>query len=370
MKNLHKIFALFLSFSVLSTILMPVARATSTLDSVPVLVQNKISEWNNSNELAQVKYLTDFAGNSYTLAECTPSGYLIYNNQTSIIVENAPNSLSPYQGRTSGLYYAGPTKYYYYDLSAHEYKHTILDEVLSADTVIYQREICCQMQLALKQQKTELLQKANSPGLTTTADVYKYVGNHKSFFTNLTTANKMGYYCPANSDGVCGYVASGLVLLYFDYYHNGNFIDNGTYLASSGSAFKNGNFTKFLYENIGKSELNYTDDAINATQAAKVMQKYLSVSQNISVSYWSATMPTASDVVNQIDKGRPVIYTDRWYTPQSNSGDTVDHSIVIYGYNYSTNDLVAHFGWEGYAEVMCSSPVLATFISTASTLAV
>ncbi len=197
------------------------------------------------------------------------------------------------------------------------------------------------------------------------SDGYTYIGDHKEFFVNLSTRKAMGYYSDKETNGCCGYVAAGIVLLYYDYFYDDDFIDNETYLNASGNAFEGEEFAKYLYEDIGKGELNY-DNSLNATQAAKVMKEYLSIDCNITMTYWSVNMPTKSAVVSQLKKDRPVIYCDRWDNPKS-EGDTVDHAVVVYGYD-DDNNLVAHFGWANYTHVECSSPALALFISSASTI--
>ncbi len=190
--------------------------------------------------------------------------------------------------------------------------------------------------------------------LTRATDSYTYVGDHRDFFEDLTTHEMIGYY-DSGEGGNCGYIAAGLVLLYYDYFHNDNFINDTTYLSSSGNAFKGEDFTKYLYEEIGGA-LGYSN-TLNATQTAKVMQKYLQDDRDISMTYWSMNMPSKANVVAQLKLDRPVIYCDRWDNPQP-SGGTVDHVIVVYGYD-SSNHLIAHFGWSNYSHVECTSGAFA-----------
>lgn len=125
---------------------------------------------------------------------------------------------------------------------------------------------------------------------------------------------------------------------------------------------KGSSFTIHLYDVIGASQLGY-GTALTALQAGDVMQTYLANERGISISCWKVALVNKNAVIQQLQEKRPVIYADRWNNPQGSG--TVDHSIVIYGYNTSTNELIAHFGWAGYSQVVCSSPALAAFVSTA-----
>ena len=76
----------------------------------------------------RTKLLQDFAGNTYTLIECHPSGYMIMCDASATMVEYSASSPSPYSKFNSNLYYAGPT--YYYVLSNGKYMHAITGETL------------------------------------------------------------------------------------------------------------------------------------------------------------------------------------------------------------------------------------------------
>lgn len=336
------------------------------------IFQNVADSWEGNRTVETVKTLLDFAGNTYTLAECYPTGYMIFNNESALMMEKAADSPSPYADMNENLYYAGPTHYYTYDVSSAQYIHTISNAVITTEEVSERTDICLNAQAEMNAIADVNMRAFLENGTVNTVSVqplssdgYTYVGDHKDFFTNLTTHTLMGYYQTPDGDGCCAYVAAGLVLLYYDYFHNDKFIDNKTYLSTTGDAFKGQSFAEHLYVDIGKKLLKY-DNELNATEAAKVMQKYLSEDRSITMTYWSASMPSKSTVVSQLKLNRPVIYCDRWNNPKP-AGGTVDHAIVVYGYD-SSNNLVAHFGWTDYTHVECSSPALALFISSASSI--
>ena len=337
------------------------------------VLQSVADSWESDRTLVSTKTLLDFAGNTYTLAEYSPTGYMIFNDEAALMMEKAENSPSPYAGLTSNLYYAGPTHYYVYNMVSDQYTHIISETVMTSDEVSERTEICSNAQIEMNQIADVELKSYIENGTVSTmsiqplsSDGYTYIGGNEDFFKNLTTHELMGYYETDSGDGCCAYVAAGIVLLYYDYFHNDDFIDDETYLNDDGDAFVGETFAKHLYIDIGKGKLSY-DNAINATEAAKVMQKYLSVDRSITMTYWSASMPSKANVVAQLKLNRPVIYCDRWNNPKP-AGGTVDHAIVVYGYD-SSNNLVAHFGWTNYTHVECSSPALALFVSSASAIA-
>lgn len=305
--------------------------ANARADRLAVVLERVVDSWNSDREIATIKEISDFAGNTYTLVECLPTGYVIYNNEAALVLERAENSPSPYLDKSGDLYYAGPTQYYYYNDAEGTYVHSVLGSTMNSSEVEYRSIVCQQAQVELNKEtdtaRQQYIETGSQPlsANTLSSSTYKYVGDHKDFFENLKTKEEIGYWSTGN--GVCGYVASGLVLLYYNKYVNDNIIDS-KYLASSGEAFNGGDLTKYLYNTIGSS-LGY-GTSLNATQVANVMKTYLN-GKDISVTTWSANMPSKATVVTQLKAGRPVVYVDRWNDPSSTNGSTTtDHDIVHY----------------------------------------
>lgn len=269
----------FVSFALASVFMLSLsvsAHAETAAPSVSqeearlaIVFQGVADIWDSDVSVAKTKTLHDFAGNEYTLAEYSPSGYAVYHNSSAVVLEKAENSPSPYSGLSENLYYAGPTHYYIYDEEQGTYTHTITGDTLGAEDVSVKAEVCSEAQAELNSM----------------AD------------TQLKT---------------------------------------------------------------------YVENSLNATQTAKVMKKYLEDDRGISMSYWAANMPSKANVVSQLKLDRPVIYCDRWNNPKP-SGGTVDHVVVVYGYDNS-NHLIAHFGWTDYTHVECTSGAFAMFVSSASSI--
>ncbi|MBQ1630156.1 MAG: hypothetical protein II099_01795 [Firmicutes bacterium] len=317
-----------------------------------------------SVEIVTIKDLRDFVGNRYAVAECSPTGYIIYNYKNSSIVEYSEYADSPYLNCEGDLYYCGPMEYY--EKTADNcFINTITGTCVDEKTIEIYETASKELQEGLikDSHKQSINRERNSSPKSIT---YTYVGGHKNFYYNLASSSQMGYYVPIGSDGICGYIAAGLVLLYHDYYFNNNYIVNSTYLASGGQAFNGIGFTQRLYY-IGTVNLSY-DDTLTAGQAANVMKKYLSLDRNITINYWSAVNPSLVQIRNQISyHGTPVIYENKFVNP-NNTSQTVHHDVVVYGY---TNDdrLVVHFGWPGRSHIVCTGTALLIWNSTASAIA-
>ena len=201
--------------------------------------------------------------------------------------------------------------------------------------------------------------------VSSTPNTYVKGNTGKSFFENLISENEIGYYTPPGSEGICGYIAGGLILLYADYFYNDNYIDDSTYLNPSGNAFKGDSFTKKLYS-IGINDIGYGDE-LTAAQAAWVMRTYLSQERNINMGYWSQILPTVGRLKEQIDANRPVLLCGQVDDVSSSGTNTVDHNIVVYGYT-PYDLLITHYGWENYSDVVINYQVIRPFISDASAI--
>ncbi len=323
-----------------------------------------VDTWETRRDIDEVKIITDFAGNEYVLVETSPKGYLIYNYDTKIIIEYSDCSESPYKSVKTGLYF-GPTEYYYFNHKDEKYHHTITEESINEtqyeklseecanvqrEFEAYSRSSDCDLDSVLISNDTSLADR----GVT-------YIGNHRNFFENLDTHDKMGYYTTPTGAGLCGYVASGIVLLYFNkYLRPGQYINN-SYVNSTKTEFVGYGFTRHLYYDIGVNLLGYSN-AINAQKAAKVMKKYLKHDKDITVTTWSLSSPTVSNIIHTLSNSIvPVIFVNKFYKPDGSG--TVNHDVVVYGYS-TNNKLHAHYGWANQTNVTLTWPA-STFISSA-----
>ncbi|MDR0220572.1 MAG: hypothetical protein LBI54_04095 [Lachnospiraceae bacterium] len=80
--------------------------------------------------ISKIKRITDFAGNQYTLVECSPTGYMIFHIESGIFTEYSATAPSPYLGEEGNFYYLGLKGYYVENKKDNAFVHTKLDEVL------------------------------------------------------------------------------------------------------------------------------------------------------------------------------------------------------------------------------------------------
>ena len=93
----------------------------------------KQTEGVSDMRVINIKTAIDFAGNEYYIAECTPSGYMIFNADTGVFIEYSYSATSPYWGFSDGLYYCGPT-FYFIENSSGELVHPVVaNEVIMSD---------------------------------------------------------------------------------------------------------------------------------------------------------------------------------------------------------------------------------------------
>ena len=326
------IISLLISFAGVSTF------ASTTIDKIKLRTNTFFNEyidsWASVRTISSIKKITDFSGNPYLVIECSPTGYLIYNEDAGVIMEESESSPSPYLDISHGLY-GGPTQYYSQDINANIVKHTITGNPLSSNQISALSNSSKNAQEMLNNQyaNNEVLNYINKGiqnkevSIIPAAVTNSYISYGKTFFGNLNTSTKMGYY--SVGDGLCGYVAAAMVLLYYD---------------------------------IGKQTLGYST-TLNGSKVANVMKTYLDDKRNIDVICWSAITVNIPSIRYQLtNRDIPVVYVNRFDDPRGSG--TTDHCIVVYGYDNS-DGLIAHFGWVGYEHVKCTSPALALFVSSA-----
>lgn len=324
--------------------------------------ETKISTFGSNVEIAREIQVTDFAGNIYTVIECEPIGYAIFHNQSGLFVEYSPSSPSPYLGLEGTLYYGGPTEYYTADK---EYiHHTIVDESYSLENALddlhdvssrLNEAYCAQQDIGVLSyiRGTSRLSESNqllTRISTRAADSYV---DDSSIISNLKTEKECGYYVPSGSSGVCGYIAAGMLLLYYDYHYDDAFINNATYLNSSGTKFKGADFTKLL------RSLGATDDTTAYSISAPI-QRYLNT-RGIDITVTDHLIPTTYVICNRIDENQPVIMFGSWLDVSASKTSYVNHAVLAYGYESSRETMIVHYGWAGYSQVHLQGTTGSTF---------
>lgn len=316
------------------------------------------SEYETNVTRSAIKTLHDFAGNSYTLIECNPTGYMIMCDASATMVEYSGLSPSPYEGLTEDLFYAGPTYFYTYQDGV--YEHTITGDVLEIESSTIQNtllEICTEMhQSFINDANQAALNYINSGIQTRTETVNLYGTNwtcvdNSAFFRNKTTSAQIGYM----DGGYCGYIAAGLLIGYYDTFVRECMPDN--YMSGTGvnRHFNGSGLTNELYG----CRPNGASNATTSTVIRRTLNKYYD-NHNYNMGSYDMITPffSGTTLKKLVDNNTPSILFGRLGPATSptgpTSGDGGNHAVVVYGYKKdgagnSRFAFLVHYGWSQYS---------------------
>lgn len=299
----------------------------------------------------EVKIIHDFYGNEYLLGEFEPFGYFIYHFNSGIFVEYSFTSVSPYNGKDGEFLYCGPTEYYIKNND--EVTNLLTDFTMPNVAISSFRNASSQINDSLTKStnvgnlsyvnglsNSPISRESSITPRTTTLIL------HSNYIYQLNLGAEMGLTTSPEGNGLCGYIAAGMMLLYFHRsYPELDLIDN-TYLSSLNNyeTFKGGDFT-LLLRDYGNS------DESTAIGIADVVMDYCSdvgCSADISRSLLTST----SQIKGKLQDNLPVAIFGNLYLPYLD--EYKNHAVVAYGYT-SDDVFVAHFGYPDYTQVYVTS---------------
>lgn len=314
-------------------------------------------------QIESTAVINDFAGNTYTLVECAPTGYMIYHNESGIFVEYSPVSHSPYFGAEGAFYYAGPNEYYIQNEDESTYRYAFDTETLTAAQLIDLTENSELVNQTLVENRNEyVLDYINGSSTTRPAELYAAEDNQASTMTvtsgDWTLVDNYGFFmrlsnCGYISGGKCGYIAAGILLAYDEIYNSLDTIPNSYYSYSNGAYSLSTSLATALY-NKGVS-LGY--GASTTSVAIHYTVKSWLEGRGINADHTSLYIPFGSNstIKSKLNNDRPVI----WFgavTENSYNSTTGNHAVVVYGYtsDWTGISFVAHFGWNNATTVYFS----------------
>ena len=334
-------------------------------------IEGMNSEYETSATRSTTKTLLDFAGNTYTLIECEPTGYMIMCDDSATMVEYAGDSPSPYLGLTENLYYGGPSFFFVYEDG--QYRHTITNDILinnpslhtrSADTTDEAVSISAQMHSDLVSDSNQTALNYIENGIMPRTEIIGLYGeswtcvNNMAFFAGKTTSTQIGY----RDGGYCGYIAAAMLIGYFDTFIRDCIDDGWLYMSGSGihRHFTGPGLVNRLFNQFSNGNHNSTSTTIRQTLNAYF--KYYGYdlgSYDMITPFFSGTT-----LKNWIDKTTPIVlFGDIGYATRPKPEDNTDvetgprgdtHAVVVYGYKKggtggSIYSFLAHYGWERYS---------------------
>ena len=316
-------------------------------------------EYETNVSRCATKTLQDFAGNTYTLIECSPTGYMIMCDDSATMVEYSSVSPSPYAGLTNELFYAGPSYFYVYQNGV--YVHTITGEILDIGTSTARNtalsSVCAEMHQSLVNNANQAALNYINSGTQMRTEVVTLYGtnwtcvNNSAFFRNKTSTTQIGYM----NGGYCGYIAAGLLIGYYDTFVRECMPDS--YMTGSGvnRHFTGSGLTNELYGCRPSGSSNST----TSTVIRKTLNKYY---KNHGYNMGSYDMITpffsGTTLKNLVEDNTPsILFGDLGPATSpsgSTSGDGGNHAVVIYGYKDGGTggalySFLVHYGWSNYS---------------------
>lgn len=337
-----------------------------------------------SLNISAIKDVHDFAGNHYTLAELEPTGYILFHDESGVFIEYSSRALSPYLGLYDELYYAGPQEYYSKTSleGETEYRHTVMDKTLNEDDVIVYEEASDKLNGKLVAETNQNIvsyiknntplyknavssqigqgdsvqDKAGSTTVQSTTATYKGMTciNNYTFFTRLNQ-------CGDNENDTCGYTAAGMLLAYWKYTKNANYIPTDQLIIHclNGIAYPqiSRQLSLDLY-NVGQ-DLGYSNSTTSRSIRFTV-NKYLE-NRGMTTNWKDEYIPIGNNfvIIDQLSSDRPVIWFGEIFGNTHDDSSWIAHAVVVYGYSQSITGFsyIAHFGWDTATEVYFSGVV-------------
>lgn len=331
---LKKSISFFLAVAMLLTSVISISADNNQSNLSSVLIQSAVSyaSANENREIDKTKTAYDFDGNTYTVVELSPIGYMILHDDTGDYAEYSATAPSPYIGYEADIYYTGIKGFYYKENN--QYFHTITGEELVVTNLIV--EACREISQSF-QQKT-------ARSYLTRAVAGTYVPSY-SWLENANTTARISYV----SGGYCGYIAGSLLLFYLEKTQSGTWV-NSTYM--SGGYLNGTGLTNKLIA-VGQT-LGYTGNSTWAYDINGILAEYLRGQSGLT---WTCTwmIGGAGSVKTGVDLGLPTILFGN--IPDVSAGGSTNHAVLAYGYT-SGNSPIVHYGWAGYSNVTLSSGII------------
>lgn len=323
-----------------------------------------------SRTVSALKELRDYADNVYYVCELEPTGYIIADASYGTILEYSPSAPSPYLGMNTDLIYLGPT-YCYAKQNEHEMQDLFSGELVAADDEAFVRaaqetsqqlhaaQAACAAELSSQTRALDVtppeglvgMQVSPKTGAGTVTSNYIIGG---TVLKTLTTKEQMGYM----DGGVCGYIATGLLLYWVDMIQGVDVINNFAFIRKDRLGFRGSDLTREL-RSYGSTNGTAAEDFffLDAGGIDDVIDAYgeahsLSFDYNIDWAVFSGL----GDVMKWLkNKQLPVILFGNLYNPQNPKDDDNKHAVLAYGWtekNGKSQEVIAHYGWPSYAEVI------------------
>lgn len=306
--------------------------------------------------ISQIKTLNDFDDNIYTLVELSPTGYIIYHNESGKFIEYGAKSPSPYSGLKQNLYYSGQKAYY--KLEDGTFKGIIETQQTApvsqkAELALHSQDMVSKLN---KEKNYEILNylSGTSNSLPAPTRAYEvYVPNYY-FFVLLSS-------CGYVDGGYCGFIGAAMILGYNYYQYDNLLIDYPTHIEYTFSNWRVKTALTNTLINIGGGQIGTTAVEIAQTVNTFIAQRPYPPACNWHV-FWQLSSTT---VQAHINNGYAVEMFGSY--PKVNGTGNAMHAIVCYGYKrfgFLNLGLAfrVHYGYSDYTDIWLESVLTGTIM--------
>lgn len=290
----------------------------------------RFPETYGNREVKCIRNLYDMNDNVYKLVEFNPSGYTIYNDDYSRMLETSSEAQSPYINYTDKLIYLGAFNYYHYEndmnskIKDKEIKHCLDDFSINLNNnSLYELK---RISNKLKNNVKNSLKKLR-PNITNNYGASILRSNSENIEIaeiSQTKIIKDADTTDFNSNGAerCGYVAGALILFYaarawgWNYLYKHDKIGNDLVNELQGNR-------------IGSSWALELENALNDYINEK------GAKHNAKVNMWH--IPSAHAIYDRVKEDKPAILFCK--VPNIGEDNKVNHAVVVYkvSRNYKTH---------------------------------
>lgn len=302
-------------------------------------------------------YTQDAQGIQYQIIDYSPASYKIYaiTDSGNVFIEGSDTTNSIYYMKNSSktVYYGGAGDYY--ELTQGGRWHNLLSDTYHDN----KPTVCMSYNFNTEEENNMLRSTGGSdspiPDKTNNVLGYTCISNH-TYFRNLKD------FPDHPMPGSCGVVAVAMLLGYYDYNIDDNYITDHNFLSGTGTSQY---FATYLFFNwvwngldiiaegtiMGVFDDNPNNNIPDGFPMAAVENKVLinkytkRFGCNLNGYVCSSNNPI-TNIKKHINEGRPIIGTTSKYSIKK--GTNFDfHNVIMYGYKNDT--FLCHMGWDpGY----------------------
>lgn len=287
-----------------------------------------------------------FNGDIVSVYDLNPNGYFIYHSESDSLMEFALDTHSPFDLIEGDKYYLAPS--YYIEKNNDEYKDLISSNVVARESVSELADISENAVTAIKEEKIAKQEeirksKTKSGAMPLIEPATLTQIKHPEFFADMTSC---GFSKPAGTEGICGYIACGMIMAYKSCY-NYSVMPNMYY-----DTFNPPNLYPSLSEYLYNKAKGWGYSFMTTATTIKNFMLKMVKEWNIpNFEFQYSGIGALKDTVRLLlNKDQPVMLGGAFWDPQSGDNKSIIYQHWVVAYKLYEHELVdyyvSHFGWD------------------------